>query len=64
MSEIRLAGNLVGGIPFLGVGHLQLVHVDGSEQQEIEVQAGDFYTLGNWQYPNLTIPRNHPDNTP
>jgi hypothetical protein len=62
MSEIMLAGNLVSGISISGLGHLQLVYVNGSEEREIEVQSGPFVTLGNWQYP--TIPRDHPDNTP
>lgn len=58
MSEIRLAGNLIENIGFTGFGHLQLVHVDGSQELEIEVQIGDFLILGNWQFRG---PRDHTD---
>lgn len=49
MSEIRLAGNLLGGVGALsGAGHLQIVYANGDTQLEIEVQKPWDFTLGQW----------------
>ncbi len=52
MATVNLAGNLITGISVLGVGHLQLVRIDGTNQLEIEVQAPTDFGMfgGEWVY--------------
>lgn len=52
MATVNLAANFITGIGALGVGHLQLVRIDGADQEEIEVQApSDFGVFGGeWVY--------------
>jgi hypothetical protein len=49
MMAIKLAGNLISGIPVLDYGHLQLVNTNTGE--EIEVQSENSSIFGNWFYP-------------
>lgn len=53
MAELRLAGNLISPTSWFDTNwaHLQIVYVDGSTQEEMEVQAPGTILLGDWVYP-------------
>ena len=54
---LRVAGNYITNLEFIpfysGSGHLQIVRDQGGLLREVEVQSGNFLTLGDWAFPDF-----------